>query len=1035
MAIFIIGRCWHTWTSVVVLLSSCYLLPTAVDSQKLLFGYQIQNDVSDYLYLANTIHDMRHAKTPEEALTIYSNKNSTISLVQLSQESWDRWRNVPIYNTYVASFAALGVAHEGDDPGDFDRHPATRYADTLVRDLFQLGRPDGALQATSAVALTVVMAFWGTLWEVLLNCQLHHDSDLLVKSLDAAVALWIGAGQERNENQVGYLLYNMAEQAGARFGQDEGETIVNTEFLELVLGLKHDLMAEQCSADKLPGGYAAVRSKVQSLIQNTNVVLVQMLLHHIQDVVDNGSSSDFVEVFSLSLLPQVNGCDSGAFDVLLENTVNNDIGPSTRDATIRALQRSYSCFGIKCSQVGSYEYGLIPECPEEQIVLAGFETLSEINDVAYIDRDLRQMRMAMDMGNWIAAADYYVHGWNSDITFRKMASNSYTWTSSDDMRMYEDFFSNDPTGYGFSDGLVQTALQASSPLATMSDHDRMGVIVGTIQSNIVFLGIIGKIDAALSACDDSLGDEAMQHWEGAAALIIGSTEGPESNGQPDGQSLFSVSKQFCKEFGTCDADTSVVDKILLASWKAGTVSLRLMACEEVEYILTDQVLPNLLIPLLQGLLYYTVQAFTGNSDEAKGYLLAYTQSILPYIQNPDDARILRLNSDQFRGQQNPVNVPGAFAAVKNIVEPLQLDCARVGQIMFNGELKGLCGTVDHPPETVSSPPPPVVSTPTAPVSAPVAAPVLFPVHAPTVQDPIASRTIVPSSKPIPVRAPTTPTVAAGHNLAWGRYTFVNAAVSVQDSQFTLDIKDMYFKQNPKEAWDVYSKPSLNAVHGLSAYTEFRSLQDFSTKASLIMGGDPVYNFFRVALFDDETFDANTTGVDNGWPYADAVENLAIGEENGNSAQLGSKVVTVMEIWMMIAHLLYESVRKCRISIDSSTLLDTAVALWIGQEQEEGKYGSGWSVYSVAQEARELYGLPEAEAKVNGILLDLFEQAQSYASTCVSDTSAGTSLSILVDEIVRNLSIPLLQHLLFHMSGKSFAEILVFGLTILFRQQL
>ena len=1000
--------------SLLLLLYTSLLPSTAVAQQKLLFGYQIQNDVSDYLNLANTIHDIRHANSTAAGLAIYGDSSSSISLSTLSLDAWNRWRNMPVYNTYVAAFTYLGQAHEGDAEGDFDRHPAPRYADTLVRDLFQLGRPDTALQATAAVALTVAMAYWGTLWDIVLECQMQSDSSTMLQSLDAAVALWIGAGQERNENQMGYLLYNMAEQAGARFGQDEGETIVNTQFLQLVLGLKHDLTEGQCSKE---GGYAVVRTKVQSLIRYTNVVLMQMLLHHIQDVVDNGSSSDFVEVFSLSLLPQIYGCDSGAFDTLLENTVNNDMEADKRDATIQALQKSYSCLGITCAQVGSYEYGLIEQCTEKPLVLAGLDAVSDVKEMAFVDRDVRQMRMAMELGNWIAAADYYVHGWNAPITLRQMATNGYPWTASDDFSMYESFYANDPTGYGFSDTLVQTALQGTGHFTTVSETDRASVIVGTIQSNVLFLGIVGKVDAALAACDVSAKDRALLNWDGAAALIIGSTEGSELEGQAGGQSLFSMSKQFCKEFGTCDAEMSVVDKVLVASWRAGTAALVVMACEEVEYILTDQVLPNLLIPLLQGLLYYTVQTATGiGTDGSKGYLLAYTQAILPYVQHPEDARVLQTNSDQFKLAPSEVNVAAAFNAVKNVVAPLQLECARVGQMNIDGALFGVCADDREPPEVPLSPRPPVAAITRPPVflSAPAPAPVLFPVHDST-QVPVAVGIAPPISRPVQARVPTVAT--DGKNLAWGRFQFSNTAVAVQDSRFTLDVRDMYFKQDPKEAWNVYSQRSKNAVHGLSEYTGITSLQHFSTRASLLMEQDPVYNFFRVALFDDETFDVNTTGVDNGWPYADAVEDLAIGTENGNSAQLGSKVVVVMEIWMMIAHKLYESARRCGNARNSPQLIDSAVALWIGQEQEEGKYRSGWSMYAVAQEVIELYGVTEREAKVNSALMDLFVQAQALTATCSSDKTASSALSMLVDEIVRHLSIPLLQHLLFHMAGK------------------
>ena len=86
-------------------------------------------------------------------------------------------------------------------------------------------------------------------------------------------------------------------------------------------------------------------------------------------------------------------------------------------------------------------------------------------------------------------------------------------------------------------------------------------------------------------------------------------------------------------------------------------------------------------------------------------------------------------------------------------------------------------------------------------------------------------------------------------------------------------------------------------------------------------------------------------------YGDAVEKLAIGVDNGNSAQLGSETVVVMEIWMVIAHKLYLAVRRCELSHNVPELIDSAVGIFIGQDQRQGVFNSGWSVYSVAREAR------------------------------------------------------------------------------------
>jgi hypothetical protein len=171
---------------------------------------------------------------------------------------------------------------------------------------------------------------------------------------------------------------------------------------------------------------------------------------------------------------------------------------------------------------------------------------------------------------------------------------------------------------------------------------------------------------------------------------------------------------------------------------------------------------------------------------------------------------------------------------------------------------------------------------------------------------------------------------------------------------------------------------------------------------------------------------NSTDAAEGWPYADAVEELAVGPSNGSSAQLGAKAVVVMDIWMTIAHKLYEAVRSCEKLSNAPELIDSAVGLWIGQQQGEGKYNSGWSMYSIAQEANEFYGLPEGEAVVNTNLMNV--NAQNVAQSCSSDlTSAGKT--------IRNLSVPLLQHLFFHMSDNNFAFAELFALASLsFRRQ-
>jgi hypothetical protein len=46
--------------------------------------------------------------------------------------------------------------------------------------------------------------------------------------LDVAAALWVGTSQVKSDNQEGYMLYILAEIAKSLFGQDQGESLINT---------------------------------------------------------------------------------------------------------------------------------------------------------------------------------------------------------------------------------------------------------------------------------------------------------------------------------------------------------------------------------------------------------------------------------------------------------------------------------------------------------------------------------------------------------------------------------------------------------------------------------------------------------------------------------------------------------------------------------------------------------------------------------------------------------------------------------------
>jgi hypothetical protein len=146
--------------------------------------------------------------------------------------------------------------------------------------------------------------------------------------------------------------------------------------------------------------------------------------------------------------------------------------------------------------------------------------------------------------------------------------------------------------------------------------------------------------------------------------LIGSTEGESANGQEWGQSIYAVSKQFCVAFGTCEPLSSVVDTILLASWQAGASAIKAGDCEQTRSILDEKIRHFLLFPLVHGVLYYAVGAASeAEFGNAHGFLIAYTQALLPYVSAAYADSVPTL---QLATQPNSViDIAAGFDAIRN----------------------------------------------------------------------------------------------------------------------------------------------------------------------------------------------------------------------------------------------------------------------------------------------------------------------------------------------------------------------------------
>ena len=947
---------------------------------------------------------MRGAGTDfDKKRQIYSNPtNAAESLQSLSTAAQSRWMDTnPLFHIYRHAFTQLGAQQEHDTLGNFDGAPAQEYADRLVQDLFDLQIEH--IEADGALVYNVLMTYWGLLSDVAETCrtyQEHKDGDAaqnkMHRLLDEAAALWVGEGQIRGQSGTGYMMYSMAQEVGERFNQDdEGtEVHINLLVLETLTRIQQKINRNECASGV--EAYVSMRREIRSLIQYSNTVIIQQILHYVQE--NNAKEADYVEMYALALIPQIAVCDQTAYNDILRVAVASSITAETKAVLINALQSSYSCLLTDCKTVGEYLGGLIPQCDDNDPnlpAMAGYQPSVDVRSVARMDRDLAYINIFLEWEVFNLAQDFYVYGWSTGNNLQDLALTLAQTNGVDPIALYLSFYSNE---WYTPDNMVMNALEKKDSFSSAYPAQRGATVSGVLQGTVMYWAVVEKMKRSVEACSGGQLDEARLYWDSAVAYYVGSIEGAFQTGQHGGQFLFSLSKDMCEPFGTCEPDSSMEGTETMASFNTGVGLLSQSNCPELESLSTT-ITNQLLEPLIQAMLFSSSR-ITDTKLETIGSLLSFSRPVVPAVDkvSPTNAATINKNSNYFFASSTSTNIDEFFEAVVNGLQAMPVECADIGDLQASGFTRGFC------PGDAKMP------TPTTP------APVTQPGSAPK------SPTVAPTDAPIYIPEPH------AEGIAWGRYGFTDESIAENDSRFSLDVKAMYHAATPALAGQYYNQTtSANVPNGME--NGLRSLQELSTLVSGLMSEDAMYAFYRVALYEDESFDDQSYA--EGWPYADSVVKLALSPENGNDQKLASEAAVVMNVWMMIVHRLYGAARDCKKGLKSTHLVDSAVGLWIGQEQGMGKYNSGWMIYSVAQTAAQNYGMPEQEAEINGELMDLFNMAKNNANACeINDGMKYLELRFTVDAIIRKLSVPLLQNLLYYMSVDDYEFVELYSLAFI-----
>ena len=272
---------------------------------------------------------------------------------------------------------------------DSDDGTVETYAHNLVMSLFEevqtsTSTSDRTLPAEAAVALNL----WGYIIHKLQTavnvCSARGSlvGQDGVHLLDEVAAYWIGAEQKTGDSKTGYTMYNLAERSGRDFGQlGTEQSRVNRNVLKLLKEASMQVTFENgCSGNAFVANN--LRLSVHKIISQMTVPLIQNL---IQNLISNDRGR--VRIYSHAFIPLIAGCKESTYKYLKEKLLSplHQYHASETQAIIEKIQESYSCLGLRCSDVGALSTNeVLCADRDKHQGIAGYKPTMDVREVSAV---------------------------------------------------------------------------------------------------------------------------------------------------------------------------------------------------------------------------------------------------------------------------------------------------------------------------------------------------------------------------------------------------------------------------------------------------------------------------------------------------------------------------------------------------------------------------------------------------------------------------------------------------------------------------
>ena len=602
-------------------------------------------------------------------------RNQRLTLESLSKTAGEEMGDDSTFGVFRHYFAGK-AAEEGEPNGFFLGQEASSYADALLSDAFNRNETDSI--GEKILVHSVWMSVMHELHETIRGC-LDDSAVESAAALDRAAAFWLGTGAESSNDNTFNTLYDLTEVGATTFNQDS----VNLRIVESLNDLQRKIATEGKCSDNSQA--TLVRKDILGLMDLMKVPIVQNLF----DAVLGSDDFERINTYRLAAAPLLHACN-GEFAEQIDLADLTSLSESEKLDWAETLISSFSCFGLSCDDVGSYESNLQLDCNENDVLMIGdyqaFNSRARLD--SFIDRDFVEIQILLEVQSYKAALELYEYGHHAPFSMYDLATNRLVPKPA---KSFFDLYKNyyDDKTYDFIDVTVRRALSRQEEFQNASPKKIYEIITGILKYEAIVLTVQSAFEAATEQCQletpESV-DAVREYWDVGAALYIGSISGGTLGGQDYGQLLFSTSNALCPLFDTCFNGNSKTNNLIMQVLQNGRDSIVQEDCEVMAKLVQENILPSLEVILLQGTVANT--AITGqlnfdSDDERLGTTYAFSRAILPLINEANRESAVVIEQNLRVGNEKPTTVDTPFDIINALqlaLDDMEANCQDVGTL-------------------------------------------------------------------------------------------------------------------------------------------------------------------------------------------------------------------------------------------------------------------------------------------------------------------------------------------------------------------